>query len=174
MWYYIVSWSCLLNSPVSFMIWTDSSSEFISVVCRNRCLDFKSRDLISIRCRVMCVQQWYVLSSHCVGKVCMFSELFVINYSSKKYVEEYASSCNVFLTTKCSFARKLTDFWNKMKHTAPTVLAVISLHGMMISLFRNVPMVNVLVIFKKKNCHCCKDKFVMSQVKTTIPHMTDY
>jgi len=34
-------------------------------------LDFKSGDLVGTGCMIVCMQEWYLLSSHCVEKVCI-------------------------------------------------------------------------------------------------------
>jgi hypothetical protein len=48
-------------------------------------------DLISNSSRVVCMQKWYFPSSHCIEKVVISMELFLINWSSKKYVKEDTS-----------------------------------------------------------------------------------
>lgn len=71
-------------------------------------LDFKPRDLIRSNTGVVYMQRWYFLLSHCVEKVCISWDLFVINYSSEKLVKENTSlSCSaIFLVVKLIFFHK--------------------------------------------------------------------
>jgi hypothetical protein len=57
------------------------------------------------------VQEWYFLLSHCVRKECISLELYVINYSSRKYVEENTlPNCSFIFLLVVSPKKKLIYF----------------------------------------------------------------